>query len=77
MSDFHSPQDYYDAMMAKSQTMNEQRSGISEQTKEYLRQQLLEVTRQVEAEQREAKRLAALEKRRAMKVKPSEQKENT
>lgn len=71
-----SPQEIYDLMNANS-AKSKKRQGISEETKAYLRQQLEQVTKQLEAEQREAKRVAALEKRRATKGKTNEQKENT
>lgn len=72
------PQTIYACFAANLKTADEQKSGLSEETKEYLRQQVEAVTRQREAEEREAKRVAALEKRRAtQRAKKDEQKENT
>lgn len=59
------PQTIYACFAANLKTADEQKSGLSEQTKQYLRQQVEAVTREREAEEREAKRVAALEKRRA------------
>ncbi len=72
-----SPQDIYDHMNRNN--VPEVKQGISDQTKEYLRQQLEQVTKQLEAEQREAKRKAALElkRSRAAKVKQNEQEKET
>lgn len=62
MSEHLDPQTIYNSFAANSQPKNE---GLSNEIKEYLKQQAMLAAKEVVADVREAKRLAALAKKRA------------